>query len=100
MGSQTTAAAVAAQCMLVLELSRLVPEWNQWLAYDVLYIRYGKSAQAALLAVDWLGWNGLEWDGLHCLLAVCRIHDGRSPARNCLLFPPPSLSCRCAARRV
>jgi hypothetical protein len=39
MGSQATAAAVAAQCMLVLELSRLVPEWNQWLAYDVLYIR-------------------------------------------------------------
>jgi hypothetical protein len=62
MGSQTTAAAVAAQCMLVLELSRLVPEWNQWLAYDVLYIRCG--LHASLAGADWLGWAGLATPAL------------------------------------
>jgi hypothetical protein len=29
---------MAAQCMLVLELTRVVPDWSSWLAFDVLYI--------------------------------------------------------------
>lgn len=38
-GQQHSVASVAAQCMFVMELTRVLPEWNNWLAYDVLYIR-------------------------------------------------------------
>lgn len=40
-GQQRSASSVAAQCMFVMELTRVLPEWNNWLAYDVLYIRWG-----------------------------------------------------------
>lgn len=40
-GGCDPAAAVAAKCMLALELSRVLPEWSNWLSADVLYIRWG-----------------------------------------------------------
>jgi len=55
-------ACVAAQCMLVMQLTRVLPEWNNWLAYDVLFIRWVGS---------WAGIGRLQCFGLQggCLPA-------------------------------
>ena len=45
-GTAPAVGAVAAQCMLVMELTQALPEWNNWLAYDVLFVR---SVQGCLL---------------------------------------------------
>ncbi|PRW57389.1 formin 20 isoform X2 [Chlorella sorokiniana] len=73
-------AAVAAMCMLVMELTRVLPEWNNWLHADVLYI----SPQAMIAEVQ--RWPGAEslGDAKECLdfasaawcRLFCRLHGG------------------------
>ncbi|KAL4452499.1 hypothetical protein ABPG75_008161 [Micractinium tetrahymenae] len=77
---QHSAAGVAAQCMFVMELTRVLPEWNNWLAYDVLYI----SPEGMIAEVQ--RWPGAEslGDAKECIdfastawcRLFCRLHGG------------------------